>query len=168
MWRTGDATIAIEYSDFRPGDKLNVRPGNVTSLPVKSGVQLVEVQQVLTQDYPREAAGEPERPSPRRHTQRKSRTWSPISERHRRASRLAAITLLSQRFPEASAITLQAGQTGPGAELQRLDDGQNGAVSLSGQHRTRPHEPEVASEKCPGSRKATIPSSSEIRPANFQ
>jgi RNA-directed DNA polymerase len=46
---TGDLTTAIGYPGFGPGDKLNVRPGLVTSLPVKSAVQMVEVQQMLTQ-----------------------------------------------------------------------------------------------------------------------
>ncbi|NJR77499.1 RNA-directed DNA polymerase [Sphingomonas sp. OV641] len=46
---TGDATVAVGYPGFGPGDKLNVRTGNVTSLPIKSGVQMVEVQQMLTQ-----------------------------------------------------------------------------------------------------------------------
>lgn len=46
---TGDATVAVGYPGFGPGDKLNVRPGNVTSMPIKSAVQLVEVQQMLTQ-----------------------------------------------------------------------------------------------------------------------
>lgn len=45
----GDTTIAVGYPGFGPGDKLNVRPGNVTSLPVKSLVHKVEVQQMLTQ-----------------------------------------------------------------------------------------------------------------------
>ncbi|WP_334181706.1 reverse transcriptase domain-containing protein [Novosphingobium sp.] len=46
---TGDPTTAVGYPGFGPGDKLNVRPGPVTSLPIKSGVQMVEVQQMLTQ-----------------------------------------------------------------------------------------------------------------------
>lgn len=46
---TGDATTAFGYPGFGPGDRLNIRPGSVTSLPVKSGIQLVEVQQMLTQ-----------------------------------------------------------------------------------------------------------------------
>ncbi|GHD00098.1 hypothetical protein GCM10019060_33330 [Novosphingobium pokkalii] len=46
---TGDPTTAIGYPGYGPGDKLNVRPGPVTSLPIKSGVQMVEVQQMLTQ-----------------------------------------------------------------------------------------------------------------------
>ena len=36
-------------SKFGPGDKLNVRPGYVNSLPVKSSVQLIEVFQKLAQ-----------------------------------------------------------------------------------------------------------------------
>jgi RNA-directed DNA polymerase len=46
---TGDPTTAIGYPGYGPGDKLNVRPGPVTSLPIKGGVQMVEVQQMLTQ-----------------------------------------------------------------------------------------------------------------------
>lgn len=45
---TGDATVAIGYPGFGPGDKVNVRPGDVTSLPIKGGIQKVEVQQTLT------------------------------------------------------------------------------------------------------------------------
>ncbi|MBD8546030.1 reverse transcriptase domain-containing protein [Sphingomonas sp. CFBP 8760] len=45
---TGDATVAIGYPGFGPGDKVNVRSGNVTSLPTKSGIQKIEVQQTLT------------------------------------------------------------------------------------------------------------------------
>lgn len=46
---TGDATVAVGYPGFGPGDKLNVRPGNVTSMPIRSAVQMVEVQQMLMQ-----------------------------------------------------------------------------------------------------------------------
>lgn len=45
----GDALIALGYPDFGPGDKLNVRDGTVSSLPVKGGVKLVEVTQKLPQ-----------------------------------------------------------------------------------------------------------------------
>lgn len=45
----GSAVIAFGYPGFGPGDKINVRGGSVTSLPVKSGVDLVEVSQELAQ-----------------------------------------------------------------------------------------------------------------------
>ena len=45
---TGDATVAIGYPGFGPGDKVNVRPGDVTSPPIKGGIQKVEVQKILT------------------------------------------------------------------------------------------------------------------------
>nr|WP_301272501.1 trypsin-like peptidase domain-containing protein [Acetobacter cerevisiae] len=45
----GNQTTAIGYPAFGPGDKLNVRPGLITSLPVKSAVNMIEVQQMLTQ-----------------------------------------------------------------------------------------------------------------------
>jgi RNA-directed DNA polymerase len=39
----------LGYPGYGPGDKLNVRSGTVSSLPVKSGVQLVEVTQKIAQ-----------------------------------------------------------------------------------------------------------------------
>lgn len=42
-------TIALGYPDFGPGDRLNVRQGTVTSLPIKRGVQLIEVTQKIAQ-----------------------------------------------------------------------------------------------------------------------
>ncbi|AYO80234.1 reverse transcriptase domain-containing protein [Sphingobium yanoikuyae] len=45
---TGEATTAIGYPGYGPGDRLNIRPGAVTSLPTKSAVKMVEVQQMLT------------------------------------------------------------------------------------------------------------------------
>ncbi len=45
----GDELTAVGYPDFGPGDSLNVRVGKVSSLPVKSGVKLIEVTQKLTQ-----------------------------------------------------------------------------------------------------------------------
>lgn len=45
----GDSVTAYGYPDFGPGDKLNVRIGTVTSLPIKSAVQMIEVTQELTQ-----------------------------------------------------------------------------------------------------------------------
>lgn len=46
---TGDEVTAIGYPEFAPGDKINVRPGNVSSLPIKSAVQMIEVTQKLAQ-----------------------------------------------------------------------------------------------------------------------
>lgn len=43
------AVTAFGYPGFGPGDKVNVRGGSVTSLPIKSGVQMVEVSQELAQ-----------------------------------------------------------------------------------------------------------------------
>jgi RNA-directed DNA polymerase len=40
---------AVGYPGFGPGDRLNIRDGNVSSLPVRHGVQLIEVQQKLSQ-----------------------------------------------------------------------------------------------------------------------
>lgn len=42
-------TTAVGYPGWAPGDPLNVRPGVVSALTVKSGVQLIEVTQMLTQ-----------------------------------------------------------------------------------------------------------------------
>lgn len=42
-------TVAVGYPGLGSGDKLNVTLGNVISLSIKSGVQMVEVQQMLTQ-----------------------------------------------------------------------------------------------------------------------
>ncbi|MCM5555353.1 trypsin-like peptidase domain-containing protein [Pleomorphomonas sp. NRK KF1] len=42
-------TVALGYPGYGPGDKLNVRSGTVSSLPKKSGVQLVEVTQKIAQ-----------------------------------------------------------------------------------------------------------------------
>lgn len=39
---------AIGYPSFGPGDKINVRGGKVSSLPVRHGVQLIEVTQKLS------------------------------------------------------------------------------------------------------------------------
>ncbi len=44
-----DVITAAGYPSWAPGDRLNVRSGTVSLLPVKSGVQLVEVTQQLTQ-----------------------------------------------------------------------------------------------------------------------
>lgn len=46
---TGDPMTAIGYPGWAPGDSLNVRPGFVSTLTVKSAVQLIEVTQKLTQ-----------------------------------------------------------------------------------------------------------------------
>lgn len=45
----GDAMTAIGYPSWGFGDPLNVRPGVVSALTVKSGVQLIEVNQKLSQ-----------------------------------------------------------------------------------------------------------------------
>jgi RNA-directed DNA polymerase len=45
----GEQLTAVGYPSFGPGDKINVRPGNVSSLPKKNGVQLIEVTQKLAQ-----------------------------------------------------------------------------------------------------------------------
>lgn len=45
----GDDLVALGYPGFAPGDKLNVRDGKVSSLPVKHSVKLIEVSQKLAQ-----------------------------------------------------------------------------------------------------------------------
>lgn len=45
----GDSVTAIGYPSYGPGDGINVRSGQVSALPVKSAVQLVEVTQKLSQ-----------------------------------------------------------------------------------------------------------------------
>jgi len=45
----GDSLTAIGYPGFGPGDGLNVRDGKVSALPVKHGVNLIEVTQKLAQ-----------------------------------------------------------------------------------------------------------------------
>lgn len=42
-------TIALGYPGYGPGDKLNIRSGTISSLPMKSGVQLIEVTQKIAQ-----------------------------------------------------------------------------------------------------------------------
>ncbi len=42
-------TIALGYPGYGPGDKLNIRSGTVSLLPMKSGVQLIEVTQKIGQ-----------------------------------------------------------------------------------------------------------------------
>lgn len=46
---TGDPVTALGYPGWGPGDQLNIRPGVVSTLTVKSAVQLIEVTQKLTQ-----------------------------------------------------------------------------------------------------------------------
>jgi S1-C subfamily serine protease len=46
---TGDPMTALGYPAWAPGDPLNIRPGSVSALTVKSAVQLIEVTQKLTQ-----------------------------------------------------------------------------------------------------------------------
>lgn len=45
----GDELVALGYPDFAVGDILNVRKGEVSSLPVKSAVKKIEVTQKLAQ-----------------------------------------------------------------------------------------------------------------------
>lgn len=45
----GAAVTAFGYPGFGPGDQVNVRGGWITSLPIKSGVQMIEVSQELAQ-----------------------------------------------------------------------------------------------------------------------
>ena len=44
-----DAVTAFGYPHWAPGDRLNARPGHVSLLTPKSGVQMIEVTQQLTQ-----------------------------------------------------------------------------------------------------------------------
>jgi RNA-directed DNA polymerase len=46
---TSDPVTAVGYPGWAPGDLLNIRPGFVSTLTIKSGVQLIEVTQKLTQ-----------------------------------------------------------------------------------------------------------------------
>lgn len=46
---TGANTIAAGFPSYGPGDRLNIRPGTVSSLTVKHGVKLIEVTQKLSQ-----------------------------------------------------------------------------------------------------------------------
>ena len=46
---TGDPMTAVGYPAWAPGDQLNVRPGVVSTLTVKSAIHLIEVTQKLTQ-----------------------------------------------------------------------------------------------------------------------
>lgn len=43
-----DVVTALGYPQFGPGDKLNIRSGTISSLPVKSTVQQIEVSQKIT------------------------------------------------------------------------------------------------------------------------
>lgn len=45
----GNEVTAFGYPDINNGDRLNVRPGSVTSLPIRSSCQMVEVSQELAQ-----------------------------------------------------------------------------------------------------------------------
>jgi len=45
----GDDSVALGYPSFGPGDRLNIRNGNISSLPVKSAVKKIEVTQKLAQ-----------------------------------------------------------------------------------------------------------------------
>jgi RNA-directed DNA polymerase len=48
-FRVGDNTTALGFPSFGPGDKINVRSGLITSLPMKSAVPMIEVAQKLSQ-----------------------------------------------------------------------------------------------------------------------
>lgn len=45
----GNVVTAYGYPGYGPGDKINVRSGTVSSLPIKSAVQMIEVTQELAQ-----------------------------------------------------------------------------------------------------------------------
>ena len=45
----GNAVTACGYPTWAPGDRLNIRPGYITLLTPKAGVQMIEVSQELTQ-----------------------------------------------------------------------------------------------------------------------
>ena len=49
MVKVGDDMTATGYPGFGPGDRLNLRPGTVSSLPIKHGVTMIEVTQTLAQ-----------------------------------------------------------------------------------------------------------------------
>lgn len=46
---TGANTIAAGFPSYGPGDRLNIRPGTISSLTVKHAVKLIEVTQKLSQ-----------------------------------------------------------------------------------------------------------------------
>ncbi len=46
---TGANTIAVGFPSYGPGDRLNIRPGTISSLTVKHAVKLIEVTQKLSQ-----------------------------------------------------------------------------------------------------------------------
>ena len=46
---TGDSMTAVGYPSWAPGDRLNIRPGVVSTVTVKSAVRLIEVTQKLSQ-----------------------------------------------------------------------------------------------------------------------
>jgi RNA-directed DNA polymerase len=48
-FRVGDNTTALGFPSFGPSDKINVRSGLITSLPMKSAVPMIEVAQKLSQ-----------------------------------------------------------------------------------------------------------------------
>ena len=45
----GDSMTAVGYPDWAPGDPLNIRPGTISALTIKSKVELIEVTQKLAQ-----------------------------------------------------------------------------------------------------------------------
>jgi hypothetical protein len=48
-FKAGDNTDGARISELWPGDKINVRSGLITSLPMKSAVPMIEVAQKLSQ-----------------------------------------------------------------------------------------------------------------------
>lgn len=47
--KLSDRLMAVGYPGFGPGDKINVRPGQISSLPIKRAVPIIEVTQNLAQ-----------------------------------------------------------------------------------------------------------------------
>jgi RNA-directed DNA polymerase len=47
--KAGDNLTALGYPGFGPGDKINVRSGSISSLPIKRAVPMIEVTQKLSQ-----------------------------------------------------------------------------------------------------------------------
>lgn len=45
----GQTATAYGYPGYGPGDRINVRSGTISSLPIKSAVQMIEVTQELAQ-----------------------------------------------------------------------------------------------------------------------
>ena len=47
--KVNDLTQSVDYPDFYLGDKINIRSGQITSLPTRSNIKLIEVSQQITQ-----------------------------------------------------------------------------------------------------------------------